>query len=308
MKNVLIATTTFALFSNKSIRLLESEGYTVSYNDKQRKLTKREVLDIVPNYVGIIAGTEIYDREVLAKAKKLKVISRVGVGLDNIDLQVASEKNIKVSKTNTTPSIAVAELTLGLILDLLRKISYQNKNFKNGIWQKEMGCLLNGKTLGIVGLGNIGKTLVNITQGFDLKYLAYDLIEDKNFASGKNIEYCSLDVLLSRADIVTVHLSINEHNQDLINYDRLSKMKPISLLINTSRGEVINENDLLRALNENIIAGAGLDVYQNEPYNGALSTFENVITTPHIGAYAMETRNAMEYEAVQNLLNGLNDE
>jgi D-3-phosphoglycerate dehydrogenase len=308
MKNILITTTTFALFSNKSLRLLESEGYKVSYNDKQRKLTKKEITNLISDYDGIIAGTEKYDKDVLEKAKKLKVISRVGVGLDNIDLQVASEKNIKVSKTNTTPSMAVAELTLGLILDLLRKISYQNKIFKNGVWQKEMGCLLNGKTLGIIGLGNIGKTLVNITQGFDLKYLAYDLVEDEHFALEKAIEYCSMDDLLSRADIITIHLSMNKQNQDLINYEKLSKMKQNSILINTSRGDIINEDNLAKALKEEIISGAGLDVYKNEPYNGALSSFENVVTTPHIGAYAMETRNAMEYEAVQNLLNGLNHE
>ncbi len=303
MKNVLISTSSFAQHSLRPLKLLESKNFNFTKNDKGRKLTKDEVIKIISNYHYVIAGTEEYDLEVLNNAKNLKVISRVGVGLDNIDLEEAFKKNIKVFKTETNPSMAVVELTLGLILDLYRKISQQNQDLKNNKWKKQMGSLINGKTLGIIGLGSIGKTLVKITKGFRLKYLAFDSLQDNQFAKQNNIEYCSLNKLLSQSDIVTIHLSLNKKNKSLINYEKIKKMKHQAILINTSRGEILDEVGLVNALNERLIAGAGLDVFNDEPYKGDLQNFNNVIMTPHIGAYAVETRIAMECEAVQNLFN-----
>ena len=208
----------------------------------------------------------------------------------------------------TTPALAVAELVLGLMLDLARKITHQNNTLKSGIWEKKMGNLLHGKTLGIVGLGVIGKTLIKLVKGFNFKILAYDLNHDDKFAKQHGVEYCSLDTLILKSDIISIHLNLTKDTNQLINNEKISKMKQGSILINASRGEIVNENALCDALKENRILGAGLDVFNVEPYSGPLTQFNNVILTPHIGSYAKELRIQMEIESVENLMRGLNGE
>ena len=308
MRRIFVSTTTFSQYSNEPIQLLKSQGYDVVHNQLGRKLTEEEIKNDITDYDGILAGTETYSASVLTKAACLKVISRLGVGLDNIDLDFAKKRNIKIYKTQTAPAPAVVELTLGLILDLLRKISEQNHQLKNGVWEKQMGSLLFGKTIGIIGLGTIGKNLIEITQGFRLKYLAHDIKQDKEFMEKYNVKYCKLDELLAGSDVVTIHLNLSEETNKIIDSGSLKKMKQNAILINTSRGEIIVETALLEALDKKHIAGAGLDVYREEPYNGSLLQYNNVITTPHIGAYAKEIRVQMELEAAQNLIKGLKNE
>jgi len=300
-----VSTSTFAEFCSIPLDQLRSNNSKVILNSKGRKLDKNEISNIIADIDGVIAGTELYDEEVLNLAEKLKVISRVGIGLDNIDLNYAQEKGINVFKTKTTPALAVAELTLGHILVLLRKISIHNSNMKSAIWVKQMGSLLRGKTVGIIGLGTIGKELVKITSGMQLEYLAFDIVKDNEFAELYNLNYCDLSDLLENSDIISIHLSMDEKCREMIGLKELQKMKNSSILINTSRGEVVNEQDLEVAIRDKIIAGAGLDVFHEEPYHGPLTAYDNVILTPHIGSYAREIRKAMEIEAVQNLLTGL---
>jgi len=304
LKKVFISTTSFAQFSKEPMDLLKSNGFEVTMNDLERKLGKSDCLKIFSKYEGIIAGTEIFDKSVIDFAKNLKVISRVGVGLDNIDREYTAQKGIKVYKSKTEPSLAVAELVLGLILDLVRKISLHNDEMKRGKWNKKMGMLFSGKTLGIIGLGNIGKTLVKITQGLSLKYLAYDKLHDNKFAKNNLVEYCELEHLLQSSDIISIHLSLTEGSFGLLSKKEFNLMKKSAILLNASRGEIIDEKALINAISNNIIGGAGLDVYQSEPYNGSLVNYDNVVLTPHIGSYAKEIRMAMELEAVQNLIKG----
>ena len=307
-KRVFISTSTFAQFSRKPLEMMELLGINYTLNTKGRKLTKNEIFKIIPHYDYVLAGTETYDVDVLNNAKNLKIISRIGIGLDNIDLDYASEKKIKIIRTKTTPAVAVSELTIALILNLLRKIHQQNIDYNSHRWVKKMGSLFHNKTLGVIGLGKIGKELVRILRGFNLKIIAFDLHEDKSFSDKYCVDYCSLDDLLMKSDIITIHLSLNKENIDLIDIEKLIKMKPEAILINTSRGEVINEGDLIEALKRKIIAGVALDVFKNEPYNGELKNFENVLLTPHIGSYAIETRITMEIEATKNLINGIGNE
>ena len=306
MKKIFVTTSTFCQFLKKPLELLQEKNFEVVFNSFKRKLSDSELKSEIAQFDGVIAGTEVYDRHVLDAAETLKVISRVGVGLDNIDLDYASEKGIKVFKIQTTPAPAVAELALCLILDLMRKIVEQSNNLNNGVWKKQMGSLLKGKRLGIIGLGTIGKKLVEITSGLQLKYLAYDIIKDETFSEEHNVKYCDLSYLMENSDIISVHLNMTNENADLVNMRRLKKMKPSSIIINTSRGEIINEHDLELAVKNGIIAGAGLDVFKEEPYYGPLTNYENVILTPHIGSYAKEIRMVMELEAVNNLIKGLN--
>ena len=307
MKKISITTSSFAIHSKEPLDILDENQLQYSLNPFAKKLSGKELLTNAKNAQGIIAGTEIYDEDALISLPKLKVISRLGVGMDNIDLEFAKERGIKVYKTQTTPAPAVAELVLGLMLDLARKISYQNNILKSGIWKKEMGNLLHGKSLGIIGLGTIGKTLVKLVKGFDFKIRAFDLYKDEQFAKENNVTYCNLDTLLSESDIISIHLNLTDETFDLINEKRLGLMKPEAILINASRGEIIDEKAIYDALKTDQIFGAGLDVFKNEPYSGALTELENVILTPHIGSYAKELRIQMEIEAVENMIRGLNE-
>jgi len=305
MEKIFIATTTYCKHSLEPLNLLKSHGFHVDTNEKGRKLTDDEISDTVSQYDGIIAGTESYSENILNHSKQLKVISRLGTGVDNIDLKVADRMGINVFNTKTSPALGVAELALGLILDLNRNISSHNSDLKNGIWEKRMGSLISGKTLGIVGLGTIGKELVNITKGFGLKYLAHDIKIDFEFSDLHQIEYCTLEEVFTKSDIISIHTSLTKENQNLIDFNLLKMMKPDSILINTSRGEIINENDLIKALKQKRIAGAGLDVFSTEPYRGKLLEFDNIVATPHIAGYTKEIRSIMELEAAKNLIKGL---
>ena len=304
-KKIFISTTSFGQFSTEPFELLSSKNIEYKINDKGRKLTEEELPKMLKNIDGVIAGTEVYSKNTLDQLPELKVISRVGIGLDNIDLDYVQKKNITVLKTSTSPSAAVAELTLGLILDLLRKITFHNNNLKNKIWKKEMGSLLYNKTLGVIGLGRVGKELIKLLKGFDLTFFAHDIDEDVAFSKKFNIKYCNLDDLLSKSDIIVIHLSLSDQTKKIINLSALKKMKKPGIIINTSRGEVVDEDGLLYAIKNNIIAGAGLDVFNKEPYNGPLSKYSNVIITPHIGSYAKEVRVRMELESVKNLIRNL---
>ena len=308
MHNIFIATSTFAVHSNEPIIKLEDGGEAIALNSSFRKVTSEELIKYAYDSTGIIAGTELYTKEVLEQLPNLKVISRLGVGMDNIDLEFTKEKGIKVFKTKTTPAPAVAELVLGLMLDLARKISYQNNILKSGTWKKEMGNLLYGKTLGIIGLGTIGKTLVKLVKGFDFKIMAFDMFHDDKFAKEHEVNYCDIGTLLTQSDIVSIHLNLTSETNTLMNKERIAALKPGCIFINTSRGEIINEDALYVALKEKHIFGAGLDVFREEPYSGPLLELNNVILTPHIGSYAKEVRIKMEIEAAENLIRGLNEE
>lgn len=304
-RHILIAPTTFAKVDIKPKEILRSQGLAIIENDKGRKLAMSEVVDLAKKCVGIIAGTERYTDEVLQQLSELKVISRLGVGMDNIDMSYAEQRGIQVYRTTTTPALAAAELTLGLMIDVLRNISSCSQKVKTGQWEKNMGRLASGKTLGIIGLGTIGKALVHLAKGFNFHILAFDICHDNGCSEQYGVNYCNLDTLLREADIVTIHLSLSAETHHIINAARLALLKRDAIIINTSRGEIIDEQALYTALTSGKLGGAGLDVFEEEPYYGKLKELENAILTPHIGAYAREIRMKMEIEAVENLINGL---
>ena len=307
MKRIFISTTTFSQYSSEPIELLKSQDYDFVLNNLGRKLAEEEIKNIISDYDGILAGTEMYSKSVLTKATNLKVISRIGVGMDNINLEAAEKKGIKTYKTTTTPAPAVAELVLGMMIDVSRHISKSNQLLKIGTWEKQMGSLLQGKRLGIIGLGTIGKELVRLASGFRFKVLAYDKQEDELFAKENDVTYCSLETLLIESDIVSIHLNLTDQTKHLIDKEKFKLMKPDAILINSSRGEIIDETALYEALKTKQLIGAGLDVFEKEPYTGPLTSLGNVVLTPHIGAYAKEIRIKMEMEAAENLIRGLNE-
>ena len=302
---VLISSRSFGKINSEPIDALINAGFEVLVNPYNKKLNEKELIELIGDAVGLIAGTESITENVLNHAKTLKVISRYGVGMDNIDMDAAKKRDIEVYNTPNAPAKAVAELTLSLILNLMRRIPESSQPMKDGVWQPQMGHSLYGKTLGIIGLGRIGKELVKLIQPFNVGIFAYEKYPDNDFVTSQNIKLGSLEDVLSQSDVVSVHLPLMEETRNIIGAKELSFMKHNSILINTARGGLVDEDRLVNALKEEIIAGAALDAFENEPYTGELLKFNNVLLTPHIGTYTEETRMIMEMETVKNLINAL---
>ena len=302
---IAITTSSFGEYDCLPLENLRKRKYEIILNPFGRTLTENEIKELLIDIDGLIAGTEPLTQNVISRAKNLKVISRCGIGIDNIDIEAVNVKGIKLYRTPEGPAIAVAELTLGFMLDSLRKISYMSKKICYGSWEKKMGRLLTGKTLGIVGMGTIGKKLATILKPFNCKILAMDHITDSEFAKENNIDYVSLDELLGGSDIITLHLPLDNETRGLFDTKLFSQMKEDAIFINTSRGGIVDEDALYDALEGGKIGHACLDVYRNEPYNGRLRDLDNVTLTCHVGSYAKEARVKMEMQAVENLLNGL---
>jgi D-3-phosphoglycerate dehydrogenase len=304
MKKISISTTTFGEYDDTALSRCRGQGYEVILNPYRRKLDPQELVDIAKDSVGLIAGTEPISRKTLLKLTSLKVISRCGVGIDNIDIAAARDLGIKIFNTPDAPVTAVAELTIGLILNLLRKINAMDNAIRGGKWDKQTGRLLCGKKVGIIGFGRIGQKVSELLSAFDVE-LAYCDIEDK-----KN-EITSirkgLDEIIGWADILTLHISVSKEKGPMIGSRELNMIKKGSWLINLSRGGVIDEESLYNALKDGRLSGAALDVFDEEPYTGPLKALPNVILTPHIGSYARESRIKMENQAAENLLIGLRE-
>jgi len=299
-RKVFVSTSTFSAFSDSPLRLLRERGFEVVVNPLGRTLSEEETIGFLDGVPYLIAGTERLSAEVLRRCAELRVISRCGVGLDNVDLEVARQLGIVVASTPGAPTEAVAELTVGLILGLLRRIPEADRALRAGRWQKAMGELLRGKALGIVGLGRIGRRVVELIGPFGVRVLAADPCTDTSFAAQHRVTVTNLPGLLREADIVSLHLASS--GGVLIGERELGWMKPSAYLLNLARGGVVDEAALARALAEGRLAGAALDVFAEEPYIGPLAGLENVILTPHIGSYARETRIEQEEAAALNLI------
>lgn len=302
---MIVAISLSTFYNLKCLSLLESFGLEARLNTYKRGLKGEETIHFCRGAVGLIAGTEELSKEILGKVPTLRVISRCGIGLDNIDLVAAERFGIKVYNTPDAPTDAVAELSLGLILDCLRHISEADRSIRRGQWSKTMGELLGSKKVGIVGYGRVGRAVSRLVRAFGAEVLAFDIVPKKG---EEGVSFVTFKKLLSRADIVTLHLPFDAKRGKVITKETLDEMKEGAYLVNTSRGSLIDEGALYKALKSGRLAGAALDVFEREPYSGQLNNIENVILTPHIGSLARETRFKMEQEAVENLLKGLREE
>lgn len=300
---VFISTSSFAQDDSMALELLKKAGLNIQMNPHGRKLSEEEIAGLLGDTDFLIAGTESITRKVIGSAKNLKIISRCGVGLDNVDLRAAEEAGIKVYNTPYGPTLAVAELTIGLILDLLRMVPVMDRQIRSGIWKKRMGNLLKGKKVGIIGFGRIGQKVAELLIPFGAEISYFDVNTEKVYP-GFNLK--SIDELLRWADIATLHCSGEQGLRPMIGKAELDNMKQGAWLINTSRGGLVDERALFDSLKSGHLSGAALDVFEKEPYEGNLSGLDNVILTPHIGSYAKEARIKMEIDAVENLLSGMN--
>lgn len=273
-------------------KVLQENGLKVSY---EPTITPDQIKEKIKDYeIVIVRSRTKLTRELISNAQKCKIIARVGVGLDNIDLDAAKEKNIRVINAVEGAMTAVAELVLGLMLALARQIPRADRGIRNDQWLKKemMGTELKGKYLGIVGLGNIGKRLGRLAKGLNMNIIGYDVIPiDEEFSREVGLMKTDLDTLLQSSDYVSLHVPLLDSTHHLINAKRLSTMKKTAKIINTSRGGVIDEDALYDALKNGNLGGAALDVFEKEPAIGhKLATLDNVILTPHMGAQTKEAQ------------------
>jgi len=227
----------------------------------------------------------------------LKVISRVGIGLDNVPLETCKSLGIAVTYTPSAPSQGVAELTLGNIINLCRQILMSDRSVREGAWNRYMGTLLSEMTIGIVGVGRIGKKVVELLQPFKPKIIGCDLIPDYDFGKKYNLEWDEKEEIFQKGDLVSLHIPYNEKNHHYLDRKTIAQMRTGSYIINTSRGPIVDESAIVDALSQKHLGGAALDVFEKEPYEGILSRFENVVLTAHIGASAKACRYLMELGA-----------
>ncbi len=276
--------------NEKGVEVLEGSAEVVN----NPTITPEELLDTIDQYEGIIVRSRTkVTKEVIEKAKNLKIIARAGVGVDNIDVNAATDNGILVVNAPQSTSITVAEHAMGLMLSLSRKIAIADASVKAGKWEKSrfMGMELRNKTLGVIGMGRIGSQVVKRSKAFEMDVIVYDPYITEETAKELGVEITTLDDLVQKADVMTIHVPLTPETKGLISKDELAKMKDNAILLNCARGGIIDEADLYEALKERPELKAGLDVFENEPLeNSPLATLDNVVLTPHIAASTKEAQ------------------
>lgn len=302
---ICIISKSFGQYCKEALKIL------MSFSEIEIKSVKdpEEIMGIVKEFDGIVVGNEKLNKEIIKNAVKLKIIARHGVGVDNIDLDAATEKGIVVTYTPQANSDSVAEYAIALILNIMRMIPKLHNITVNGGWNRILGYELMGKTVGIIGFGGIGKRVAKKLGGFDTNILVYDPYVKEEDIRKIGANPATLDELLKTSDIVTLHVALTNETKHLINREKLKLMKCTAYLINTSRGAVVDEEALYEALKEKWIAGAALDVFEQEPINptNPLITLENVIVTPHNANFTLEAlrrTDLMNAEDLRRFFNG----
>lgn len=306
--DILVTLSTFSEHSDEPFKLLQDSGFTFVINPYGRRMASNEVLEMGRTSRGLVAGVEQYTAETLAQLPNLRCISRCGVGIDNIDLTEAERRGIAVLNTPDEPIVAVAELTLAMMLSLLRQLPKVDFLTRERKWQRVTGNVLEGKTVGIIGLGRIGRRVAELVQAFGAAVIGADPHLDNEETRSCGVEMLDLPILLSRADIVSIHASTSSEYPLRLDAEVLHQMKPGAYLINTSRGDMVDEGALCEALASGHLSGAALDVFPEEPYRGPLCDSERVILSPHQATLTIETRVAMEIHAIKNVINCLRTE
>lgn len=305
MKKVLTSPSSMGQCGSEPFDLLISHGYEIINNPYGRKLTEEEVIGLAHDCIGIVAGVEPLTKRVMDALPRLKCISRVGVGMDNVDLDYAKKKGIVVVNTPEGPTRGVAELTLAMTMSLLRRIPQADAALKQRKWKKQIGNLLLDKRIGVVGLGRIGRLVSELFRGIGNPVYGFDPYVNTEWAVDKDVELMSFEDVLKNADIVTFHVPGNKDKSALVGEKEIAIMKDGAFLINISRGGVVDECALYDALKSGKLAGAAVDVWSKEPYDGPLCDLDNIIMTPHLGSYAKEGKLKMEVDACRNLIDSL---
>lgn len=278
----------------------------VKFNDEGLKLEGENLVEFLFNCDRAIIGLEKLDSSLFSRLPKLKTISRFGVGLDGINLNDMEKHGIKLGWTPGVNKLSVAELTLSFMLALLRNSFSAAYMLKNGAWEKIQGYQLTGKTIGIIGVNHIGKEVIRLLKPFDCRILINDILDQSQYCEKENVQQVNFESIIQQSDIVSLHIPLTTKTQKIINQTVFNQMKKTAFLINTSRGGIVDETALKKALINNQIAGAALDVYNEEPpRDKAFLTLPNLICTPHIAGNAYEAEIAMGQAAIMGLENAV---
>ena len=300
MSKVLITTVPFGDKNRLPLEFLEDAGIEYLINPIGRKLKEDELVEMVTDFDVLIAGTEAITDKVMSHASRLKLVSRVGIGLDSVDLLAAERRGIQVSYTPDAPAPAVAELTIGLMLSLLRSVHISNSQMHRGEWHRYFGRRIAEVTVGIIGTGRIGGRVLRRLSAFGTpRILVNDIHPNPTVTTELKLEWVGKEEIYQQADLISLHLPLTIHTKNMIRKEHLLQMKPDALLINTSRGGIVNEQDLADVLKSGHLAGAAIDVFEQEPYCGDLSGIERCLLTSHMGSMSIDCRTRMEIEATE---------
>lgn len=305
INNLTVGVTTVAFSNNKElVTTLKNIGFKkVITNTKGSRFSKNELIDFLNNCDVAIVGLDLINQEILENTKNLKAISKYGVGLDNIDFNACKKFNIDILHTQGVNKRSVSEMVLGFMLSLCRNIYVSSNLLKEGTWEKDGGSQLSNKTVGIIGVGNIGKDLISLLKPFNCQILVNDIIEQDSYYKKNNLTQVTKEELFKKSDFITIHTPLDKSTKYLINKDAFLQMKPSTFVINSARGGIINQEDLKWALKNGIIAGAAIDPYEVEPpQDSELLSIPNLINTPHIGGNAKEAVEAMAMTSIDNIL------
>ncbi|MEG1651562.1 MAG: phosphoglycerate dehydrogenase [Oscillospiraceae bacterium] len=306
MGKILVTPRSFGKTDESPYKLLEQAGYEVVKNPTGQILTKDEMIELMPDMDGIIVGVDPLDKDVLSAAKKLRAIAKYGVGTDNIDKEYCAAHSIPVSITAGANASSVADYTFALIMACARKLTYINEMCHQKNWGKVISCDVYGKTIGILGLGAIGKGVAKRAGGFDMRVMAYDVFWNAEYAADNDIEYAEPDRIFKECDFICLHLPLTEETKNIVNARVFEEMKPNAVLVNTARGGLIDEAALIDALQKKKILGAGIDVFNEEPpANEALYKLDNLIMGSHCAASSIGASEMVSMAAAQNLLRDL---
>jgi phosphoglycerate dehydrogenase-like enzyme len=304
LATVLITSEFFGKFDDTARKMLIDAGHTVIDNPYGHKfLSPEEIIPHARDADAFICDLEKITKEVIDAAPNLKIISRRGVGIDNVDCRYAESRGIEVSRTLGIVEAPVSELIMSYILNFSRNVDQMNIMMHQGIWKKLMSFSVEGKTLGIAGMGNIGTQLAKRAVAFGMKILYCSRSENKSAETEYGAKRVSFDELLSESDFISVNMALTEETRGLFDYAAFCKMKPGAYFINTARGAIIKEQDLKKALEEKRISGAAIDVFDVEPQTESIFRgMDNVILTPHIGSFTREVFIEMDIAAAENVI------
>ena len=308
--NMIVGVTSVAFSKNETmVARLQKIGFkNVLINVNGERFTKEELILFLSQCDVAIVGLDKIDGTVLSQSPKLKVISKYGVGLDNINFEDCKKHNVKILHKQGVNKRSVSEMTLGFMLGLTRSLFVTSNLLKNGTWQKDGGIQLSGKTVGIIGVGNIGKDLISLLKPFNCHIIVNDIINQAKYYEDNDLLEVSKEYIFKNADILTVHTPLDNSTKDMINNKTLSLMKPTSFLINTARSGIVNQKALKLALINRTIAGAAIDVYDIEPpEDKEFILLNNLVNTPHIGGNSKEAVEAMGNASIDNILSWISE-
>ena len=303
MKKVLVTTNSFATCDTSPVEKLTAAGFEITRNPYGRLLTEQELIELCGDKDAVILSTDPFTKAVIDRCPKLKVVSRYGVGVDNVDQKALAEAGIPLEITRNANSDSVADHAVGLMLDVAHHISHCSGEYRRGVFKKTQGRDLAGSKVGVVGLGAVGKGVAKRVNGFGCQVYAFDIVYDEVFMAEQHIVKAELDAIFRECDFISLHLPSVPEYREFVNVEKLGLMKPTAILINTARSELVCREDLLRALSEGTIGGYGADVGFHEPQtDDAFRDFPNVVITPHNAAVTVNAIDRMSAAAVDNVL------